>query len=142
EPFVAIEQPELHVHPALQTEIGDLLLAAVDPPKVGEEGAWADHDNWFQPDPEDYQYRTNGRTLLVETHSEHLLLRLLRRIREYGEGALEPGLPIVKSSLLAVYYAQPTDDGVHLLHLRVDETGEFIDPWPEGFFAEREEELF
>ena len=31
---------------------------------------------------------------------------------------------------------------LHLKHLRIDETGEFLDRWPRGFFEERAEELF
>ena len=33
-----------------------------------------------------------GKTLLIETHSEHILLRLLRRIREMSQGELPPGV--------------------------------------------------
>lgn len=50
-----VQQPELHIHPALQVGLGDLFIDGI-------------------------QERT--RTMLVETHSEHLLLRLLRRVRE------------------------------------------------------------
>jgi hypothetical protein len=59
--LVAIEQPELHIHPAIQVGVGDLLASA-----VGEQST--------NLDPE--------RCLLIETHSEHIMLRLLRRIRE------------------------------------------------------------
>jgi hypothetical protein len=34
----------------------------------------------------------NGSVFLIETHSEHLILRLLRRSRETAEGELPPGL--------------------------------------------------
>jgi hypothetical protein len=44
-----IEQPEIHVHPAVQVALGDLLIDA-----VMREGS--------------------RRTLLIETHSEHLIL--------------------------------------------------------------------
>ena len=54
--LLAIEQPEIHLHPALQAELGDVFLESA----LGE-----------------------GRnTFLIETHSEHLLLRILRRIRK------------------------------------------------------------
>jgi len=53
-----IEQPELHLHPQAQARLGDLLI----------NGAIANTGprHWF----------------IVETHSEHLILRILRRIRE------------------------------------------------------------
>jgi hypothetical protein len=62
----AVEQPELHVHPAVQVALGDVFIDAVH----GTE-----------------------RTMLIETHSEHLLLRLLRRVREGVDGTLEPPVP-------------------------------------------------
>lgn len=119
--LVAVEQPELHVHPRLQVVMGDLLIAAA----TGKTSASAEH-----------------RRLLIETHSEHLLLRLLRRIRETAEQALPAGTHPLTTADLAVYYVQPGKDGAAIGELRVNATGEFIDPWPQGFFEERGEELF
>jgi len=113
---ILIEQPELHLHPRLQAELGDLFITSA----LGE----------------------SKNTLIIETHSEHLILRLLRRIRETTEGKLEEGqLPITPDDL-AVVYAKPTEEGTRLIHLRVTEDGDFADPWPDGFFADREKELF
>ncbi|MGV1036910.1 MAG: AAA family ATPase [Candidatus Nanopelagicales bacterium] len=53
--MLLIEQPEVNIHPKLQAEVGDLLI---------------------------HSAKERGNQLLVETHSEHLLLRLLRRVRE------------------------------------------------------------
>ena len=69
--ILAIEQPELHIHPAIQVGMGDLFIHAI------------------QANPEGFP--TVGKTLLVETHSEHILLRLLRRIRERTDDELAPG---------------------------------------------------
>ena len=52
--IVLLEQPELHLHPAIQQRLGDFLLACA---------------------------RT-GRQLIVETHSEHLISRLRKRAAE------------------------------------------------------------
>lgn len=110
--LVAIEQPELHVHPALQVGLGDLLIEA-----------------------------SADRTMLVETHSEHLILRLLRRIREAHEGPLE-GSVAFSPEQLSVLYVESTDAGVRIQRLRVGEDGQFLDLWPRGFFDERYEELY
>src|SRR5207245_996145 len=94
-----------------------------------------------------------GRQFLLETHSEHLLLRLLRRIRETTEGELPQGHPGLKPEQISVVYVEPGDEqdrlegdqrppAVRLRHLRIDETGECLDRWPRGFFEERAEELF
>jgi len=114
--LLAIEQPELHLHPRLQAELGDLFIEAA----LGE----------------------RQQQVILETHSEHLILRLLRRIRETTSG----DLPVNKSELtsgdVAVFYVERTDEGTRVTPLAIDESGEFIDRWPQGFFAERAEELF
>ena len=119
--LLIVEQPELHVHPAVQVGIGDLLIHAVS---------------------SDNRSVTNSKSLLVETHSEHIMLRLLRRIRETAEGDLPPLAPSLTPDPLSIVYVEPADDGVKFRPLRIDEEGEFIDRWPSGFFEERSEELF
>lgn len=112
-----VEQPEIHVHPAVQVGLGDLLIEAVT-----REG--------------------NRRLLLIETHSEHLILRLLRRIRETTEKELAEAAPAFSEDQLSVLHVESTARGVRVRRLRVDEQGEFVDRWPKGFFEERAEELF
>ena len=58
----AIEQPELHIHPALQVALGDVFIDGI---------------------------KNSNRTMLIETHSEHLLLRIMRRMRETFEDRIE-----------------------------------------------------
>jgi predicted ATPase len=54
ESILILEQPELHLHPAMQQRLGDFLLAMA----------------------------RAGRQLIVETHSEYMITRLRRRIAE------------------------------------------------------------
>jgi hypothetical protein len=108
-----IEQPELHIHPRLQTKLGDLFIVA-----------------------------SARRQFLIETHSEHLILRALRRIRETSAGELEEGDPPFTPDKLSVIYVEANATGTSFKRLRVDETGEFVDRWPNGFFEERAKELF
>jgi hypothetical protein len=126
--IAAIEQPELHVHPAVQVRLGDLFI--------------------------DQSARDQSRTFILETHSEHLMLRLLRRIRETSENDLPAGHPGLTPDKVAVIYVEegeprqansqtPEDlNPLLLTPLRIDPTGEFSDRWPHGFFEERGEELF
>jgi hypothetical protein len=99
--LVLVEQPEVHLHPRLQAEVGDLFIDTV----------------------------AAGRAqLLVETHSEHLVLRLLRRVRE---GMLDP-------ADLAILYVDLDDEGqAFVRRLAVDAEGDLEDGWPGGFFDER-----
>jgi predicted ATPase len=111
--LLLIEQPELHVHPALQVELGDIFIEA-----------------------------SRDRQIIVETHSEHLILRLLRRIQETTEQRLPKGAPAFAANELSVLYVEAEATGGKVRRLRVDETGEFEDRWPTGFFEERAKELF
>lgn len=112
--LTSIEQPELHLHPRLQTELADVFVEAAN----------------------------TGRTVFLETHSEHLLLRLLRRIRETTEQrAPSPELRF-KIAHLQVVYAEPTAQGTKMKTLEITPQGEFAHFWPEGFFADRAEELY
>ena len=116
-----VEEPELHAHPALQAELGDALI----------EGALRD------------KRTTHSSRFLVETHSEHLILRILRRIREASEGSNKypAKLSKIRPEDVAVIYAEPSSEGTILHHLRIDSDGRFIDDWPTGFFAERLDEV-
>ncbi len=121
-----IQQPELHLHPALQADLADAFIAGLDGPE--------------EPTPE--RGATAGQ-YIVETHSEHLLLRLLRRIRQ-SEG-IEQALnaQTLAREDLVVLYVNPRADGTSkVINLRVARDGEFIDRWPRGFFEERWRELF
>lgn len=118
---LGIEQPELHVHPAIQVGMGDLFIKA----------ATADQDKL-----------TSGKTLIIETHSEHIMLRLLRRVRERTDGEVPPGALGLTPDDLSVIYVESSVEGVRFRPLRVSSDGDFVDRWPQGFFAERAEELF
>ena len=116
-----VEQPELHLHPAAQVALGDVFIDG----------------------------RKNGnRTMLIETHSEHLLLRLLRRVREttrrsrYQTNDSEKTYHELTPNDLSVVYVRPTPAGVKFTPLTVTDKGDFDAPWPEGFFEERDSEWY
>ena len=79
---------------------------------------------------------------VIETHSEHLILRLLRRIRETTNGSLPEGLPPVSPADVSVLYIRPGENGSRVMPLEIDEEGQFLDPWPGGFFEEGFRERF
>lgn len=114
--IVAIEQPEIHLHPALQAELGDIFIHSA----LGEQ------QNRF----------------ILESHSEHLMLRVLRRIRETTDNDLPANAKPVTPDDVAVLYVEPTPTGAQIVEIPVTEDGEFGHPWPQGFFAERVKELF
>lgn len=112
---VCIEQPELHIHPAVQVGLGDLFI----------DGAV-----------------NQGLSFLIETHSEHLILRLLRRIREVEELTSKVIDQPLSPDLIGVYYLSKRSDAVTIDEIPVTKDGDFAKPWPHGFFDERGAELF
>ncbi len=113
--LLAVEQPELHVHPAIQCRLGDLLAR---------------------------QFIGRKRQALLETHSEHLMLRLLRRVRESSEDELPEGAPKVTPEDLSVLYISNDNGTMKITELPVTPDGDFSRAWPKGFFEERNAELF
>ncbi|WP_224961265.1 DUF3696 domain-containing protein [Geomonas subterranea] len=113
--FVIIEQPELHIHPGLQVSMGDLFIA---------------------------QIQDGAKTFILETHSEHLLLRLLRRIRETSEGWLPADVTRLTPEQVSVNYLEQVDDTLRIRQLLVSAEGDSVGEWPKGFFEERAGELF
>ena len=112
--ITAIEQPELHVHPRLQVELGDLFAAGV----------------------------AGGNVFLIETHSEHLLLRIMRRMRETSSGTLPEGAPAVRPEDVNVLFVEPDGAETLIREMPLNEMGELVKAWPGGFFEEDLREIF
>ncbi len=91
---ITIEQPEVHIHPKLQADLGDLLIESIKKPRMNQ--------------------------FLIETHSEHLALRLQRRIREKQLSPKD----------VSILYVSRSEDGSNVIRLRLDEEGRFIDGFP------------
>lgn len=94
---ILIEQPEIHLHPKAQAALGDLFV----------------------------QHAKQGRQIIVETHSEHLLLRIRRRI---AESRINP-------SLVQVFFVDKLRNQTRIRQLSVGKGGHFK-RWPAGFFEE------
>ena len=104
--ITVIEQPEVHLHPKMQADLGDLFID-IALPKNGE------------------GQRKMQKSLLVETHSEYLLKRIRRRIA-MGE---------IKSSDVAIYVVESAKAPRRsvIRNLDIDSTGSF--EWPEEFYG-------
>jgi predicted ATPase len=96
---MAVENPEVHLHPSLQLQVTELLL----------------HE------------AANGKTVLIETHSDLVVRRVMRAILEED----------LAQEAIRLYFSDLTsgEAGYHystLEHLRVNKRGE-IENWPSGF---------
>jgi hypothetical protein len=115
--LVQVQQPELHLHPALQASVADVFIEEL--------------------------HRKGRKQFLLETHSEHLLLRLLRRIRDTEKGKVLSDDLKLKNDEIAVYYFDPQPGGGTFVSRQlVTPLGDFYNDWPRGFFAERSKDLF
>lgn len=113
---IYIEQPELHLHPAMQCEIADDFIQSVN-----------ERDNEF----------------IIESHSEHMLLRIMRRMRETANGDLAPDSPLALTpSDVCLLYVDNNGEHTYVNELELDEDGTLLDPWPNGFFEEGYKERF
>lgn len=115
--LVRIQQPELHLHPALQSSIADVFVEEIN--------------------------RDVTTQFIIETHSEHFLLRLLRRIRDVEKGQCISEELKVTNGQAAVYYFDPQVSGETVVTRQLmTPLGDFYTDWPRGFFAERNRDLF
>lgn len=96
--LIVIEQPEAHLHPRAQADLADFLIDVVN----------------------------YGNRIIVETHSEHLLLRLQTRLAERK----------ITTEKVKIYYFEQTKAGTKTSKMKIDEQGYFVEPIPEGFFEE------
>lgn len=107
--LIIMEQPELHLHPKAQSELADVVIDAI---KSHEKG------------------KARNLQVVLETHSEHFLRRLQRRV---AEGTID-------KDDLAVYFANVSDSNYNLEPLKLDTYGN-ISNWPDNFFGDEMEDI-
>ncbi|MDE0484254.1 MAG: DUF3696 domain-containing protein [Candidatus Poribacteria bacterium] len=100
-----LEQPGIHLHPMVQSQLADLLIEVVNERKL---------------------------QILVESHSEHLLTRLQRRIAEKQ----------IPEENVALYFCRNNDGASTIEKLEVDEESGDIKNWPENFFGDVMGDMF
>jgi len=92
-----LEQPEIHLHPNLQMQLSDYFIALA----------------------------LSGKKVMVETHSDHIINRLVRRIVEDDTGTLK--------DLIGIYFISATDSGSVYEEVCIDENFG-VTNWPVDFF--------
>lgn len=99
-----LEQPGIHLHPKVQSQLADLLIEVITERNL---------------------------QILIESHSEHLLNRLQRRIAE-GKIAVDQ---------TALYFCRHINGASKIDKLDMDEFGNIAN-WPENFFGDEMGDLF
>lgn len=94
---ILLEQPELHLHPKLQMDLADFLIACCK----------------------------SGRQIIVETHSEHMVSRIRRRIAESNDSELE--------DLVGILFAEQKNGVTEYRSPSINKFGGLGSDWPDGF---------
>jgi AAA15 family ATPase/GTPase len=95
------EQPEIHLHPSVQAGLADIFIEVI---------------------------KTRNIQIIIESHSEHLLRRLQRRMAEEKDGFTNDDA--------ALYFCKMNDQGdSELVTLDIDDYGNICN-YPEGFFGD------
>ena len=95
---VILEQPEIHLHPSAQAGLADAVIAAAQRRRV---------------------------QVVVESHSEHFLLRLQRRIAEQT----------LQRDDVKLYFCEADEGPPRLKRLELDLLGNIAN-WPKNFFGD------
>lgn len=96
--IIILEQPEIHLHPSVQSGLADVFIDAM---------------------------QNRGVQIILESHSEHLLRRLQRRIAE----------EVIDNTDVALYFCDTDSGHSRLSELGLDLFGN-INNWPKDFFGD------
>ena len=96
--ILILEQPEAHLHPKVQADLVDVFIDVV---------------------------KNRNVQVILESHSEHLLMRLMRRTAEEQ----------ISVDDTALYFCQINDGTSAIERLKMDEYGN-ISNWPQNFFGD------
>ncbi|HZK93952.1 MAG TPA: DUF3696 domain-containing protein [Prolixibacteraceae bacterium] len=102
--ILILEQPEIHLHPKVQSLLFDFLHSLI----------------------------RAGKTVLVETHSDHFITRLRRRIVEDESNYLAKNT--------GLYFVHKENNNIVYEKLTINELGN-MGYWPEDFFDQRDQDL-
>lgn len=99
-----LEQPEIHLHPKVQSLLFDFLHSLIKANK----------------------------TIIVETHSDHFITRLRRRIAEDESDNLAENI--------GLYFVRKDEDNIGYEKLNINNLGN-MEYWPIDFFDQRDQDL-
>lgn len=121
-----IEQPELHLHPAMQARTADIMMLALNEMKNLNEKLLEEYNNH---EIERYHWHDNyvshNPSMIVETHSQAMINRIGRRIREKRFSADDVSILLFEKS--------ECTGQTQIKKIGYNETGQLTN-WPYGFF--------
>jgi predicted ATPase len=100
-----IQQPELHLHPGLQSRLARVFTHLYKENRFGN--------------------------LIIETHSEHLIKALQLEVTKYFATDGEQG---ISKEDINILYVSNNEGEACIREIKLDENGSFTEPWPDDFF--------
>jgi predicted ATPase len=102
---IALEEPEANIHPRYQANLADVFV-----------------DSLYE----------NNNEFVIETHSELIVLRFLKLIREKK----------LDYEDFSIHFIEKNKEGSSIKKIEINEDGSLGTSWPGGFFKERLDEFF
>ena len=102
---IALEEPEANIHPKYQANLADVFV-----------------DSLYE----------NNNEFVIETHSELIVLRFLKLIREKK----------LDHQDFSIHFIEKNKEGSFIKKIEINEDGSLGTSWPGGFFKERLNEFF
>lgn len=102
--LLVVQEPEIHLHPNAQAELGSFFV----------------------------EIARNAGQVLVETHSDNLVLRVARHV---ALGDLSP-------DDVRIFFVEDSATGRKVTNVKISENGDFGQSWPGDFFPQRQQESF
>jgi len=106
-----VQEPEIHLHPDAQLGMADFLISLV----------------------------RSGRRVIVETHSENILLRIRHAVLNSGRRTNRNEPTLDPDDLTVLIVSKATDGTSQVKVLEIDSLGQ-LDSWPKDFMEEATEE--
>ena len=140
--IVSIEQPELHLHPALQARLAHII-------------AEYSHDRELVKEPSSkekkrliFKYPIKGKIFLIETHSEHIIKAIQLYFIRSGNFSRKSTLLAIGDSGGYIKSNQLNKENINIIYIKkdhkshqstirrikLDDTGSLQEPFPDDFF--------
>ncbi len=122
--LLLLEQPEIHLHPKLQANLAELFWSTATLTHSLYDSETLEATDTLQPEVQ----------WIIETHSEAILLRLQKLIRQKR---------LSHQDVSILYVDVPKgSNAASVTKIELDDKGDFLTEWPGGFFEERIKEMF
>lgn len=129
--LILMEQPELHLHPGMQARTADIMMLALNEMKAKDELTKERLKEDFSMGYFSYDDMVWTPQLIVETHSQAMINRIGRRIRDKQFSADDVSI--------LLFEKDDTTGETSIRKIEYNEKGQLTN-WPFGFFEPKEDD--